>query len=155
MASNSWCYSAWAFAFGVILGLYFENIMMYLMKKKCWYSVLFLLVSIASCYSLTMPKNSYIGTVVLHNVQGISLILIIVIWANVIDYSRLPLKWFTTYSTELYLYQFISLELLLSVYKATRNVVNISYTIAVVVMTCMLSFCMKQINNRVISVCIK
>ena len=153
-ANHAWYFSAWSFAFGVTLGLYYDKIMSCVIRNIYAYSVFCVLVSIACCFLTLLPKDSYLGAVVLHNILGISLMMIIVIWANYFDYSKLPLSWLSKYSAEIYLYQFVVIEIILATYLLAGNTVDIKYSIAVVGGTCMLSCCMNRIDNKLVKLVI-
>lgn len=140
-------FSSLCFAWGIVIHEYYDVFLKFL-KRRVTVSILLLVCGLISCISLKMPQGSFIGGVILHNVVGICVMSIIAIWAHFIDYRKIPIVgWLTKYSTEIYLYQFMILGILVELYKRWNHNIDLSYVGLVVVSTVALAVIMHYLDE--------
>lgn len=114
--THAFHFSSLCFLWGIVLHEYYHLFKVIIQKKILSSAVLFVLGA-ASCICLKMPQGSFVGGIILHNIIGICVMTIIALFAHYIDYKKIPIVGFlTSYSTEIYLYQFMMLTICAEVY---------------------------------------
>lgn len=85
------------------------------------------------------------GGIILHNTVGICVMTIVALFAHYVDYRKIPVVGFLTlYSTEIYLYQFMMLNIC-----GMGRKIDLLYVLMVVVCTLLMALPTHQINKLV------
>lgn len=100
--------SGLAFPLGILFGEYYENMAKWLNSRKG--VVVTVLLSLLGICSLLLDENSLLGMVFLRNVMCIAAMLILFYILSYVRFSNRALKWCGEISTELYLFQFVWLN---------------------------------------------
>lgn len=126
-------YSILSFPFGVTIHFMYEKL---LGNKRLLLTFFVCIVSIGSTVCVLMPKDSFIGGVILHNCLGVGCMFLLVKFLKYINTNRLIfLCLVTKYSPYIYLYQFGVMSILLVIYKERGKAVDSMYVFWVMAAT--------------------
>lgn len=145
-------FSSLCFVWGILLHEYYDYFVKLTrtIKQSIFASAILIIVGLASCICLKMPSGSFIGGCILHNLVGICILSVIPIWAYYIDYTKIPIiGHLTKYSTEIYLYQFIVLSIVVAKYQVYNKKIDLSYVCIVVLITVLLAILMHFVNKMI------
>lgn len=121
-----------------------------LMDSRIVTTVICFVFAAIGCISIKMPQGGFVEGVLLHNLIGICIMTIVIIWAEIFDYRRMPLiGWLTKYSTKIYLYQFVVLSVVSELYNKSGYEINLGYVGIVVSITIGIAIVMHKVDNMI------
>lgn len=142
-----WYFSSLCFAWGITIQECYDFFKKVL-NKRVLTSIVLLIIAGISCLSLKMPRDSFIGGVIMHNTLAIGIMSVVAIWAHYIDYTKIPiLDKLTDLSTEIYLYQFVALNIVFELFARKGLSVNMLYVLFVLIGTILLAIVMHFVDK--------
>lgn len=148
--THAFYYSSLCFVWGVMLYEYYEKYIKLIAKYKISCSMILLIIGCISCICLKMPKGSFWGGIVLHNLIGICIMTIVFIWSHYMDFRKISIIGrFTKYATEIYLYQFVCISIIKNLFIENELEINIFFVITAVITTIGVAVVMHNVNNWV------
>ena len=149
--THAYHFSSLCFAWGIMIHEFYTPFVEMLVKRIVFSTIILLVMGAVSCISLKMPQGSFVGGVILHNIVGISVMTVVVLWAHRVEFRSIPVIGFLTkYSTEIYLYQFVVLNILYEIFLRYKLEINVVYIVMTLICTMALAFVMKKVDNMVL-----
>ncbi len=149
--SQAYYISSFSFPFGILMSEYFESIMNRLNKHIVIYCILLVCVAAVCCVSLALPRDSFLGGVILKNIMGICIMTVVTVMVSIVDIRKIPvvgavILFLTGYSTEIYLYQFCWLDIIARLYERSGVEINIGYIVLVTGVTVLTAVVMRRVD---------
>lgn len=153
--SGAYYISSFSFPFGILMSEYFESIMSRLNKHIVIYCILLVLIAAVCCVSLALPRDSFLGGVILKNIMGICIMMVVTVIVSVIDIGKIPvigtvILFLTGYSTEIYLYQFCWLDIIERLYEKNGMEINTGYIVLVTGVTVLTAMVMRRADGYIL-----
>lgn len=150
---HSWYFSTFSFPLGITVYMHLDKIQKITQHPRIAGGVL-LTVAAGTCVSLTMPRDSILGGIVLRNIMGCCLMLVLFLIIQYVDISRIPvigkmITFLTTRATEIYLYQFWLLLMFVRIFENNNRDIDLLYAALVVLSTLLLACVMHLIDKRI------
>lgn len=144
-------YSIFSFPLGVTIHFMFEK---FFAINRPLLIILVCVMSIGSTICILMPKDSFVGGVVLHNCLGMGCMSLLIIFLKYVNVNRLIfLRPIIKRSVYIYLYQFGVMSVMSALYKEKGKTIDSMYVLLVVVITFALAtgvYYMNFLVNRLI-----
>ena len=136
----SYCISAIGFPFGLLFYIYYDKFMTFLLSVKGM--LLTMILTLIGLSSMLFEGNLF-SDVYLRNILCLAAILILIYIVHFFRFKNPVLVFLEKYSTDIYLYQFICLEL----FEKTQSLVV--YTVLTLVSTVIMAMLMHPINKYI------
>ena len=153
--SQAYYISSFSFPFGILMSEYFESIMSRLNKHIVIYCILLVFAAAVCCVSLALPRDSFLGGVILKNIMGICIMTVVTVMVSIVDIRKIPvvgavILFLTVYSTEIYLYQFCWLDIIARLYERNGVEINIGYIVLVTGVTVLTAVVMRRVDGYIL-----
>lgn len=148
---GSWSGWSYAYYYSVLcfpLGISIHKLFGKIVEKKQIFLLVCSSLAIGSVPCIVMPRESFIGGVLLHNILGICAMIILIIVLCYLDVKKIRcLKLLTGIATYIYLYQFCVLKIIYELYKNANHGIDWKYVLLVLFFTVTLAAMVNYVNK--------
>lgn len=144
---EGWTYAYYFSTLSFALGIYIHSVFPRMLSAR---KKVFLWATggmIIGCSCLYLPKESFVGGVLLHNLLGICAMVALVLILTRIRIRSKIIDFLTRYAAYIYLYQFCVMVWMEKIYRALNRDIDYLYVLCVVVMTISIAYIVDCINK--------